>query len=232
MIKMMHEKRIVLDSRLSAIAELVGKCEAYADIGCDHGRLGAFLLQNGWVSRALLMDISDPSLDKARALVRLLGLEDKTRFLVGDGAEPLDCAVDCVVIAGMGGTTVAGIIERGHAKLGNARLILQANVANRELRERLMLTGYRIQNERVIKDGRRHYIIIEAVPGQAAYSEQELTVGPVLMKEKPAALAEYAEFRLRVARKALSGAESGAEREVSESLRREIEIWEEVRASL
>ena len=68
------EKRIALDPRLSMIAEMVGRCSSYADVGCDHGRLGAFLLQNGWVDRAVLTDISAPSLDKARALIRLLGL--------------------------------------------------------------------------------------------------------------------------------------------------------------
>lgn len=225
---MIHEKRIVLDPRLSTIAEMVGRCKIYADIGCDHGRLGAFLLQREWVDQVLLMDISSPSLDKARALIRLLGLEEKTRFLVGDGADPLDCAVDCVVIAGMGGATAAGIVERGHEKFGNARLILQANVANRELRERLSKTGYRISDERVIKDGRRYYIIIEAVPGKAEYSEQELMVGPVLLREKPSALAGYAEFRLRVARKALVGAEHGEEAEIADEFRREIRTWESV----
>ena len=30
---MMHEKRIVLDPRLSMIAEMVGRCDTYADIG-------------------------------------------------------------------------------------------------------------------------------------------------------------------------------------------------------
>lgn len=229
---MMHEKRIVLDPRLSMIAEMVGRCEKYADIGCDHGRLGAFLLQRGWVNQALLMDISDPSLDKARALIRLLGFEDKVRFLVCDGADALDCSLDCVVVAGMGGTTAAGIVERGREKLGGARLILQANVGNPELRERLMRAGYRISDERVVKDGRRHYIIIEAVPGHADYDARELTVGPVLLREKPAGLAGYAEFRLRVARKALTGAEHGGEAENIEALREEIRIWEDVQACL
>ena len=223
---MIHEKRIVLDPRLSVIAEMVGHCTTYADIGCDHGRLGAFLLQREWVEQALLMDISDPSLDKARALIRLLGLENKVRFLVGDGADPLDQSVDCVVIAGMGGTTAAGIIERGREKFGNARLIVQANIANPELRKRLTQVGYRISDERVVKDGRRHYIIIEAVPGNAEYTEQELMVGPVLMRDKPAALAGYAEFRLRVARKALSGAEHGGEAAIISDLHREIQVWE------
>lgn len=229
---MIHEKKIVLDPRLSTIAEMVGRCDTYADIGCDHGRLGAFLLQHGWINRALLMDISDPSLDKARSLIRLLGLEEKTRFLVGDGADPLDCQVDCVVIAGMGGTTAAGIIERGRDKFGSARIIIQANVANLELRERLMRSGYRISDERVVKDGRRHYIIIEAVPGHAVYSEQELMVGPVLLRDRPEALAAYVEFRLRVARKALAGAEHGDKREIIDALRREIRIWEDVQAYL
>jgi len=226
----MHEKRIVLDPRLSMIAEMVGRCDSYADIGCDHGRLGAFLLQRGWVGRALLMDISDPSLDKARALVRLLGLDSKVGFIVGDGAEFLDEPVDCVVIAGMGGTTVAGIIERGREKLGDARLILQANVANLELRDRLTQAGYCISDERVVKDGRRYYVIIEAVPGCAEYSERELTVGPVLLKNKPEALFGYAEFKLRVARKARIGAEHGGESEVVNALSNEIRIWEDVLA--
>lgn len=229
---MMHEKRIVLDPRLSMIAEMVGRCDAYADIGCDHGRLGAFLLQRGWVNRALLMDISDPSLDKARALIRLMGLEERTRFLVGDGAEKLDCPVDCVVIAGMGGTTAAGIVERGREKLGDARLIFQANVANPELRDRLVRSGYRISDERVVKDGRRYYIIMEAVPGYEAYTERELIVGPVLLRNKPEALAGYAEFRLRVARKALIGAEHGGDTKVIDELRDEIQVWEDVQACL
>ena len=229
---MMLEKRIVLDTRLSVIAEMVGRCETYADIGCDHGRLGAFLLQRGWVNRALLMDISDPSLDKARALIRLLGFQERTQFIVGDGADRLNEPVDCVVIAGMGGTTAAGIVERGRAKLGDARLILQANVANPELRERLVRAGYRVSDERVVKDGRRYYIIIEAVPGCAEYTRRELMVGPVLLERKPAELAGYAEFRLRVARKAVAGAEHGGEAEGVEALRSEISVWEEVLADL
>lgn len=225
---MMHEKRIVLDPRLSMIAEMVGRCDSYADIGCDHGRLGVFLLQRDWVKRALMMDISDASLDKARALVRLLGLEDRVEIIVGDGAEHLKSKVDCVVIAGMGGTTAAGIVERGRERLGDARLILQANVANPELRERLACAGYRISDERIVKDGRRYYIIIEAVPGKAEYTARERLVGPILLRNQPDQLAGYADFRIRVAKKALLGAENGTDLKVIQELREEIRIWEDV----
>ena len=83
---MLHEKRIVLDPHLSLIAELAGHCECYADIGCDHGRLGAFMLQNDLCHRAQLTDISEPSLKKARALIALLDRTgiDRARRGCGD----------------------------------------------------------------------------------------------------------------------------------------------------
>ena len=53
-----NRQGVSLDARLSAIAGLAGRCECYADIGCDHGRLGAFMLQSGQCRRAILTDIS------------------------------------------------------------------------------------------------------------------------------------------------------------------------------
>lgn len=229
---MMEQKHIVLDPRLSMIAEMVGRCNACADIGCDHGRLGAFLLQHGWVERMVLADISDPSLDKARALIRLLGLEARTRFLVCDGADALDTPVDAAVIAGMGGTTIAGIVERGRARLGNARLILQANVAQPELRARLSAAGYVLTDERIVRDGRRLYVLMEARPGKSEYDFREKLVGPVLLKERPALLRDLAAFYIRVARKALAGAEAGNEEQTARQLCRELEIWEDVERCL
>lgn len=226
------EKRIALDPRLSMIAEMVGRCSSYADVGCDHGRLGASLLQKDWVDRAVLTDISAPSLDKARALIRLLGLKERTKFVVCDGVDGLDEPVDAVVIAGMGGTTAAGIVERGREKLGDARLILQANVAIAELRTRLGSAGYRITDERIVRDGRRHYIGIEARPGAMALIEREAVIGPVLLQKRPAELGDYARFRIRVAAKALEGARKGGDAETAAALEREKRIWEDLEACL
>ena len=229
---MFHEKGIVLDPRLSMIAEMVGRCGVYADIGCDHGRLGAFLLQHDWVDRAILMDISEPSLEKARGLIRLLGLDARAELFACDGADALNEPIDAVVIAGMGGTTAAGIIERGRKRFGDARLVLQANVALSELRSRLSACGYVLTDERIVRDGRRQYVLMEARPGRSEYDERELCVGPVLLERRPDGLAEYAAFRLRVARKALDGAQKGGDGEAIAELEREIGIWEDVRACL
>ena len=67
---MLGDKRISLDPRLSTIAEMLGHCPVCADIGSDHGRLGAFLLQNHRCQHVCLTDISAPSLEKARKIER------------------------------------------------------------------------------------------------------------------------------------------------------------------
>ena len=222
---MSNNRQVKLDPRLSAIAALVGSCECYADIGCDHGRLGAFLLQTGRCARAQLTDISADSLQKARRLVALLGLAERVDFCVGDGAQALNDVPEVTVIAGMGGATIARIIREGRERLGDSRLILQPNVAARELREALVTCGYRIYDERIAPDGRRNYVIIAAEPGEARYTDDELEVGPVLLRDRPLELMPYAQFRLRVARKALEGARSGGDLTETEKLERELKLW-------
>lgn len=229
---MLYDKRISLDPRLSMIAEMVGTCACCADIGSDHGRLGAFLLQNRQCGRAVLTDVSAPSLEKARRLIALLGLEGSTDFRVCDGAKGLNMPVDAAVIAGMGGETIGEIIDGAEGRLDGARLILQPNVAAPHLRERLTGGGWRISDERLVRDGRRIYLILEAQRGEQFLSEREREVGPILLEKKPALLRDYCAFRLRVTKKALAGAENGSDPENIGALRREIAIWEEVWACL
>ena len=229
---MLYDKSISLDPRLSKIAEMLGTCSCCADIGSDHGRLGAFLLQKNRCRHICLTDISAPSLEKARKLITLLGLGDRASFHVGDGAQIIDRPLDAAVIAGMGGETIAEIIEGSHGKLDGARLILQPNVAAPELRRRLNACGWMIADEALVRDGRRIYLMLEVRQGKQQLSDREYEVGPVLLKNKPELLADYAAFRIRVARKALLGAQNGNDQQVVDLLRREIEIWEDVEKCL
>ena len=229
---MLCDKRISLDPRLSRIAELVGICECCADIGSDHGRLGAFLLQSGQCQRVVLTDISAASLSKARKLITLMDLENRTSFCVGDGARAIDCPVNAAVIAGMGGETIASIVEESAGRLRGARLVLQPNVALASLRRRLNKSGWRIVDEDLVRYGRRIYPILVATEGEQRLSELQAEAGPVLLERRPPLLADYAAFRLRVARKALSGAQQGGDAESMNELRREIAAWEEVEACL
>ena len=60
----------------------------------------------------------------------------------------LDEPPDVAVIAGMGGALIADILARGRQRLGEARLVLQPNVAVRELRSVLGNCGYVFSGER------------------------------------------------------------------------------------
>ena len=222
----MPRAAISLDPRLEKIAELCGRCESFADIGTDHGRLGAYMLQTGLCKNVQFTDISEPSLMKAKRLLTTLGIAEKAKFLVGDGAKALEYAPDVAVIAGMGGETISGIIARGREDLADARLVLQPNVAVYDVRRQLQESGYRIIDEAVVRDGRRLYVIIAAQLGSMELSDMQLTVGPVLMEKKPATLFDYAAFRLRVARKALKELEAGGHD--GAQLKDEIGLWEEV----
>ena len=227
-----YTKRISLDPRLSAIAEMLGNCDCCADIGSDHGRLGAFLLQNHRCARVCLTDISASSLEKARKLIALTGLEAQTDFFVGDGALALERPVDAAVIAGMGGETIAGILENARGKLDSARLILQPNVAAPELRSRMNACGWRISDEQLARDGRRIYLILAAERGNQPLDEKQTEVGPILLRNRPSLLKDYAQFRLRVDRKALEGARAGSDAAIVAELEKRISIWEDVERCL
>ena len=224
--------RIELDERLNMLAALTPVCPVAADVGADHGFLGAWLLENRRCERVQFLDISAPSLEKARRLIEDMQLEERSVFSVGDGLEALVEPAQTVIIAGMGGQTVAGIIERGRERLRGARLIMQPNVGLYELRKKLMELGFAIVEERLARAGGRWYVGIAAEEGIADYSEEELLAGPVLLRERPAELVGYADFRIKVTQKAYDGAVRGSKHQMTAELAKELTLWKEIRSCL
>ena len=217
---------ISLDSRLGMLAELTEPCEIVADIGTDHGLLGVYLLQKDICRHVQFLDISVSSLEKARRLVAACHLEQRAYFNTGDGASALLMPADQAVVAGMGAETIVGIIERGRAAFGNARLILQPNLDVEGLRAALGPMGYEIVDERIALAAGRHYVAIKVQPGKATYSPRECLVGPVLIRGHDDLLSSYARFRLRVLTKAMKGARK-SEPDKAARYAWEISVWKE-----
>lgn len=183
----------LLDERLRAAADWVAPCETCADIGCDHGRFGAALLLEQRCRRLLAADVSAKALEKARLRLTSLGLSDQTTFAVANGLDAIHSLpnqhADTVCILGMGGDTVAGILERGNAYLYNATLVLGAQTELFLVRAVLQQIGYAITDERVVCAAGRQYILMRATPAPAdfpPYSERELLLGPMLLAHYPA----------------------------------------------
>lgn len=220
--------RIELDDRLKMLAALTPACSVAADVGADHGFLGAWLLANGRCERVQFLDISALSLQKARKLVEHMELTERSVFSVGDGMEALKEPAQTVIIAGMGGATIAGIIERGRDRLNGSRVIMQPNVGSCELRKSLMKMGFTIVDEALAQVGRRWYVGIAAEAGQSMYSDIELLAGPILLKRKPPLLTGYVEFKIRVLEKAYAGALRGSKEQMTKALGKELIQWKEI----
>lgn len=166
---------ISLDARLQAAAdlalgELAGRAHPRAaDIGCDHGFLTAYLLENRPELEMIASDVSAPSLEKARRLLASRGLADRVRFAVADGLAALDGQeeVQAVIITGMGAGTILQIVGEGRALIGGAALIVQANVDLPALREGLARLGFFIRREVFAEAAGRHYVTLMARRGTA-----------------------------------------------------------------
>lgn len=215
------------DARLNAICDMLPVCGVVADIGADHGRLGAQLILNGTCEKVWFSDISAESLKKARALVKRLGLSERSEFFVGDGANALPAAPDAAVIAGMGGTTVSRILEGANGKLDASTLVLQPNVGTTELRYALSRLGFRIMDERIVRAANRWYVLIKAERGEMTLTNDEAVVGPVLIRKSDEIARLYASFRKKVAEKALSGAKQSENADTT-ALEYELSVWKEI----
>lgn len=188
-------RRIVaptLDARLETALALCEPCDVCADVGADHGRLGAAALMRGVAKRALLSDVSAKALEKSRVRIRRLGLGDRVVFAVADGLDALDALgdqrADTVFVLGMGGDTVSGILSRGRGRLQGATLVLSVHTDMPELRQTVCEIGYRIRREEVVQDGQRYYILMKcqpAEPSEPAYDDEALWLGPALLRTFP-----------------------------------------------
>lgn len=188
-----------LDPRLLTAADFFPYCEYGADIGADHGHLSCYLLSSQKCKNMIITDISDSSLDKARTLIRRHHLEERAQFHCGDGLKALPRPVDAIAICGMGGHTVAGILENGREFLENASLILSPQTEHTLVRTALYCKlNYHLKKEQILCAANRYYIMMLAEPGRADISEKELFIGPRLCETVSAEYLSYLQWRCDV----------------------------------
>ena len=187
-----------LDDRLQTAAELFPACAYGADIGADHGRLSCYLLEKGICQRMCVADISAESLKKADGLLHLRGLTDRADIIVGSGLTVLPQHAQAIAILGMGGHTLASILEEGKNRLHGAQLILSAHTEMEWVRSTLSRIGYRIAEERIALAASRYYVMLRAETGEEAYTEKQCFLGPRLMEGCVRHYSEYLAWKTRM----------------------------------
>ncbi len=164
-----------LDERLKTVLALIGRCETLADVGCDHGFLSAAAVLTGAADYALASDISPVSARKAERLAKRLGISEKMTVICCDGlaAAAAEEPPYTIAVCGMGGELIARILEKDALAAARAeRIVMQPMRGEAELREYLFKNGYGITDERIVKEGKRFYQVIAAVPnGENAVPE-------------------------------------------------------------
>jgi len=166
--------KIPLSKRLEAACNFVHPGDRVADVGCDHGYLGIYLIKNNIASHVIASDINEGPLNAAVFNSEKFGVRDQMQFFLSDGVRNIPGDFDTLVCCGMGGDTMISILEAAPwLRDSKYRLILQCQSKRPELRRYLSENGWMIREEVVLKDGKFLYTVMEVLfaPGM------ELTPG-------------------------------------------------------
>ena len=158
--------QIDIGSRLSAAASCVEGGRTVWDVGCDHGKLSLYLIQTGRAKRIIATDINEKPLQKAVDLFRSHSLEDRAVFFTADGLDnaPEGEDISHIVIAGMGGNTIASILSSSDLpERCGATLVLLPAQREETLRQFLFGGGYRILSEEAVEENGKYYVCLTCV---------------------------------------------------------------------
>ncbi|GKV68061.1 SAM-dependent methyltransferase [Sporosarcina sp. NCCP-2716] len=215
-----------LSDRLAQVASYVEQDSVLADIGSDHAYLPCWLVQNGRIQKAVAGEVVKGPFESARRTVEKEGLADRITVRFADGllaVEPED-GVSVISIAGMGGTLIASILAAAPDRLeGVTRLILQPNLHAKAIRLWGAGNGWLVKEEAILKEDRKLYEVLVLERGEARYSEEELLMGPILMKEKTDAFREKWEGELRELTRVCTALDASTPTEETLEKRRQLE---------
>lgn len=179
----------MLDERLDSVLQYIHG-PRLLDIGSDHAYLPITALKERIIEYAICGEVVEGPYRTSKNNVVEYGYADRIDVRLGDGLSVLhsEDEIDTVTICGMGGPLIASILDSGLKIMKiRPRLVLQANTYSYPVRKILMHYGYKIIEEKIIKDKHYFYEIIVADfhPGtRVSYSEKELTYGPFLLERR------------------------------------------------
>lgn len=144
--------------RIDKLCAYLGTCESFADIGCDHGYCTRYMLKNNLCNTAVISDISEKCLDKARELLSAYIAEGKVEAVCCNGLSKIKEDTEQVLIAGMGGEEIINILKNSFIPLN---FVFQPMKNVRLVREYLISCGAEITVDEYFESGGKFYSVIK-----------------------------------------------------------------------
>lgn len=184
-----------LSLRLAAIAELVTEGNRLVDVGCDHGYLPVYLIQNKKIPGAIAMDVGKGPLMRAKEHIEEYGLTEYIETRLSDGLSKLHIGEgDTLVIAGMGGPLMERILSQGGEVTESFQeMILQPQSDIPHFRKFLSEKGWKIVAENLILEDGKYYPMMKVLPEreELPYTLEEQWFGRFLLRDRHPVLKEY-----------------------------------------
>lgn len=193
---------ISLSPRLLLCSTFVKPGDRVADVGCDHGYLGIYLLKKNIASFVFASDINPGPLSSAVRNAEKYGVSQRISFHLSAGVKDVPPEFNTMICAGMGADTMVSILEDAPwLKSDKYRLILQCQSKTPLLRSYLWANGWDIRQEKAVRDGRFVYTVMEVVRGEfTPCNSGEIYFSPALINDKSEEAKEYLRRTVRMLR--------------------------------
>lgn len=179
-----------ISNRLKAIVKFVEKKDKIVDVGCDHGLLSIYLIENNLVNSIIASDINQNALNSAINNIKKRNLDIKT--VLSDGLVDIDTnKINTVVISGMGTSTILHILNDDKKLKKINKLILQSNNDHSILRKELNNKGYYLIDEENTFDKGKWYVTCCFVKQDKQNTDTEIKYGYLKNEQYNQYLVDY-----------------------------------------
>ena len=215
-----------LSKRLLCAASFAREGDFIADVGTDHAYLPIYLYTAGIIRGAVVGDINQGPIDRAKRNIREYSCESAIIPVLSDGlCKMYEFLPDTVFILGMGGELIVNIISKAEwLKERKTRLILQPMTHAEILRAYLFDNGFEILDETLVEDGKIYQIIVAEYTGaKTSVDTLELFFGKINLERADELLVsvldrEQSILGARLEGKRKAGLEGGEDAELFEAV--------------
>lgn len=165
-----------ISNRLLALTQFVDKKDTIVDVGCDHGLLSIYLVENKLCKSVIASDVNQNALNNAINNIKKRKLNIPTFLSDGINNIPMK-GLNTIIISGMGTSTIMHILSESDKIKNINKIIIQSNNNHEILRRFMNEMDYYMDKEIVIFDKGKWYITYSFIKSVYDNTEKELKYG-------------------------------------------------------